>query len=175
MLLHCLIDRGLCFITHLSLRLWKVAMTNNKQWKGDKHELHQLHNSLRTVDNFMPTGAHSYCINTKVGHSEAQEKQSVYLLESFQKTGDSNTSFNNLWALGGEGGGTVRLDCSRPIQHQRAAFCNVTWVSCSKLWGFLNPRTRWNDTRAVEHADGDTTESHLQSLFQRISESMKNE
>jgi hypothetical protein len=44
----------------------------------------------------MPTGAHSYCINTKVGHSEAQEKQSVYLLQAFQKTSDSNTPFNNL-------------------------------------------------------------------------------
>lgn len=170
-----LIDRWLCLITHLSLRLWKVAMTNNKQWKGDKHELHQLHNSLRTVDNFMPTGAHSYCMKTKVGHSEAQEKQSVYLLQAFQKTSDRNTSFSSLWALGGWGGHTVRQDCSRPKQHQRAAFCNVTWVSCSKLWGFLNPRTRWNDTTAVEQDDGDATGSHLQSLFQRISESMKNE
>jgi hypothetical protein len=71
-------------------------MTNNKQWKGDKGELHQLHNSLRTVDNFTPTVAHSYCINTKVGHSEAQEEQSVYLLQAFQKTSDSKTSFNNL-------------------------------------------------------------------------------
>jgi hypothetical protein len=70
-------------------------MTNNKQWKGDKHDLHQLHNSLRNADNFMPTGAHSYCINTKAGHSAAQEKQSVYLLQAFQ-TSDCNTSFNNL-------------------------------------------------------------------------------
>jgi len=51
---------------------------------------------LAHCNNFMPTGAHSYCINTNVGHSEAQEKQSVYLLQAFQKTSDSNTSFNNL-------------------------------------------------------------------------------
>jgi hypothetical protein len=71
-------------------------MTYNKLWKGDKHELHQLQNSLRTADNFLPTGAHSYCINTKVGHSEAQEEQSVYLLQAFQKTSDSYMSFNHL-------------------------------------------------------------------------------
>jgi hypothetical protein len=165
--LNCLIDRRLCLMTHLSLYLWKVAMTNNKQWKGDKHE---LHNSLRTAN---------WCAQLLHKHKRwtfrSTRKTICVFITSISKNKRQQHVLQQSVGSGGWGGHTVRQDCSRPIKLQRAAICNVTWVSCGKLWGFLNPRTRWNDTTAVEHADGDTTESHLQSLFQRMSESMKNE